>query len=178
LDLHGAYLIEPELLQDERGFFARVYCSEEFEQNGLNPRVAQCSTSFNRKRGTLRGMHYQIAPYAEVKLVRCTMGAIYDVIIDLRPKSPSYMKWIAVELSSTNRRSMYVPEGFAHGYQTLEDNTEVYYQISEAYHPDHARGVRWDDPSIGIKWPLADPILSDKDCSYPDIEPEGERTNL
>ncbi|HZS44670.1 MAG TPA: dTDP-4-dehydrorhamnose 3,5-epimerase family protein, partial [Blastocatellia bacterium] len=128
--LKGAYIIEPELLEDERGFFARVWCQKEFEDHGLNPRLAQCSISFNKRKGTLRGMHYQAKPFEEAKLVRCTRGAIYDVIVDLRPESESRYKWFACELTEQNRRMLYVPEGFAHGFQTLEDNTEVFYQIS------------------------------------------------
>lgn len=167
-EIKGAFIIEPELIEDERGFFARTFCQEEFKAHGLNFRVVQCNISFNKKRGTLRGMHYQIAPYQEAKLVRCTRGAIYDVIIDLRPESPTFKQWIAVELTAENRRMLYVPEGFAHGFQTLEDNTEVFYQMSEFYHPECARGVRWDDPAFGIEWPIITPILSERDRSYPD----------
>ena len=151
--LKGAFVLEPERQEDERGFFARTLCQEEFEAHGLNPRVVQCNISFNKKKGTLRGMHYQAAPYEEAKLVRCTMGAIYDVIIDLRPQSPTYKQWIAEELSTENRKMLYIPGGFAHGFQTLKDNTEVFYQMSGYYAPEHARGVRWDDPAFGIKWP-------------------------
>jgi dTDP-4-dehydrorhamnose 3,5-epimerase len=165
--LKGAYIIEPEPIADERGFFARTFCAREFEAHGLNPRLAQCNISYNARRGTLRGMHYQAAPHQEAKLVRCTMGAIYDVIIDLRPESPTFKHWIAVELTAENRLMLYVPTGFAHGFQTLEDNTEVFYQMSEFYHPECARGVRWDDPAFGIKWPILHPILSNKDRSYP-----------
>jgi len=169
--LKGAFIIEPQRLEDERGFFARTFCQEEFKARGLNPRVVQCNISFNKKRGTLRGMHYQVAPYEEARLVRCTKGAIYDVIIDLRPDSPTAMQWVAVELTADSRRMLYIPEGFAHGFQTLEDNTEVFYQMSEFYHPECARGVRWDDPALGIEWPLLNPILSAKDRSYPDFQP-------
>ncbi len=134
-------------------FFARTFCQKEFEAHRLNPRLVQCNISFNKKKGTLRGMHYQAAPYEEAKLVRCTMGAIYDVIIDLRPQSPTYKQWIAEELSTENRKMLYIPGGFAHGFQTLEDNTEVFYQMSGYYAPEHATGVRWDDPTFGIKLP-------------------------
>jgi|SRR3989344_9354067 len=165
--LKGAYIIEPERLEDERGFFARTFCQKEFETHSLNPRLAQCSISYNKRKGTLRGMHYQIAPMAEAKIIRCTMGAIYDVIIDLRPKSPTYCQWLAVELSGDNRKLLYIPEGFAHGFQTLEDDTEVFYQISEFYAPEYSHGVRWDDPAFGIEWPGDNTILSERDRNYP-----------
>ena len=164
--LKGAFIIEPERLEDDRGFFARTFCIEEFRKHGIEFRVVQCNISFNKKKGTLRGMHYQIAPYEEAKLVRCTRGAIYDVIIDLRPESPTFKQWIAVELTAENRRMLYVPKGFAHGFQTLEDNTEVFYQMSEFYHPEYARGVRWDDPAFGIEWPIKEIIVSAKDASW------------
>ena len=164
--LKGAFIIEPERLEDERGFFARTFCQKEFEAHGLNSRMVQCNISYNKHKGTLRGMHYQAAPMAEAKLVSCTRGAIYDVIIDLRPESPTYCQWLAEELNAENRMMMYVPEGFAHGFQTLEDDTEVFYQMSEFYSPEHARGVRWDDPAFGIKWALYNPIISIRDCSY------------
>jgi dTDP-4-dehydrorhamnose 3,5-epimerase len=164
--LAGAYLIELEQLDDERGFFARSFCQNEFKAHGLDPVVAQCNVSFNRKRGTLRGLHYQAEPHAEAKLVRCTRGAIWDVIVDLRKGSPTARKWHAVELTAENRRALYIPVGLAHGFQTLADDTEVLYQMSESYHPESARGVRWNDPAFGIAWPLADPVLSKKDESY------------
>jgi dTDP-4-dehydrorhamnose 3,5-epimerase len=165
--LPGLYIIEVDKMEDERGFFARTFCQHEFEAHGLNPRVAQCSTSFNKQKGTLRGMHYQVAPYAEVKVVRCTAGAIYDVAVDLRPDSPTYKQWVAVELTADNRRAIYIPAGCAHGFQTLVDNAEVYYQISEFYHAEAARGVRWDDPAFGVQWPLPEgPIMSERDRSY------------
>jgi dTDP-4-dehydrorhamnose 3,5-epimerase len=167
--LKGAFIIEPERLEDERGFFARSWCQREFEARGLNPRLVQCNISFNRKRGTLRGMHYQVSPHAEAKLVRCTMGAICDVIIDLRPGSRTFTQWLIAELTAENHRMLYIPEGFAHGFQTLEDNTEVFYQMSEFYHPECARGIRWNDPQFGIRWPLGDPIVSKKDQTYPDF---------
>jgi len=167
--LKGAFIIEPERTEDERGFFARTFCQEEFKAHGLNPRVVQCNISFNKKRGTLRGMHYQVAPCEEAKLVRCTSGAICDVIIDLRPDSSTFKQWIAVELTADNRRMLYIPEGFAHGFQTLEDNTEVFYQMSEFYHPECARGIRWNDPVFGIEWAVDELILSDKDRAYKDF---------
>jgi dTDP-4-dehydrorhamnose 3,5-epimerase len=164
--LKGAFVVDIEPREDERGFFARSWCADEFEKLGLNSDLFQCNISFNKKRGTLRGMHYQVEPYPEAKLVRCTMGAIYDVIIDLRAASPTFKQWISVELSAQNRRALYVPEDFAHGFQTLMDNTEVFYQMSEFYHPECARGLRWDDPMFGIHWPVADIIMSEKDQLY------------
>jgi len=165
--LKGVYLIDPENVRDERGFFARTFCQEEFKAHGLNPHIAQCSTSFNRKKGTLRGMHYQAAPCEEAKLVRCISGAIYDVALDLRPESPTFKRWVAVELSAENRKMLYIPEGCAHGFQTLVDNTEVFYQISEFYRPETARGVRWDDPAFGIKWPpVQTRIIPERDAGY------------
>ncbi len=169
--LAGAYIIDIERLEDERGFFARSWCEQEFREHGLNPRLAQCSISFNRQRGTLRGMHYQIAPDEEAKIVRCTAGSIHDVIIDLRPESPTFTRWVGVELSAENRRMLYVPEGFAHGFQTLADNSEVFYQISEFYAPASARGVRWNDPRFGITWPLEVTTMSDKDRLCKDFDP-------
>ena len=164
--LKGAYVIEPERLQDERGFFARTFCQREFEAHGLNPLLVQCSISFNAKKGTLRGMHYQVPPHQETKLVRCTQGAIYDVILDIHPASPTFKQWVAVELTADDRRALYIPAGFAHGFQTLADHTEVLYQMSEFYHPESARGARWDDPAFGITWPLPNPIVSQRDGSY------------
>ena len=165
--LKGAFIIEPERLEDERGFFARTFCQKEFEAHGLNPRMVQCNSSYNKHKGTLRGMHYQAAPMAEAKLVRCTRGAIYDVIIDMRHESPTYCKWLAEELNAENSKMIYIPEGFAHGFQTLEDDTEVFYQMSEFYSPEHARGVRWDDPIFGIEWHLNTKIISENDQNYP-----------
>jgi dTDP-4-dehydrorhamnose 3,5-epimerase len=167
--LKGAFIIEPEPMEDERGFFARTFDQKEFEGHGINPRVMQCNISFNKKRGTLRGMHYQIAPYQEAKLICCTNGTIYDVIIDLRRGSPTFKQWIAVELAAENHRMLYVPQGFAHGFQTLQDNAEVFYQMSEFYHPESARGVRWNDPAFGIVWPDDMRVISDKDRQYPDF---------
>jgi dTDP-4-dehydrorhamnose 3,5-epimerase len=168
--LKGAFLLDPEPKADARGFFARTFCVEEFKARGLDPRVAQCNISFNRRRGTLRGMHWQVAPRAESKLVRVTQGAIFDVIIDLRQQSPTFKRHFSVELSAANRRMLFIPEGFAHGFQTLADDTEVFYQMSEFYSADCARGVRWNDPAFAIRWPLPDPILNDRDRSWPDFE--------
>ncbi len=168
--LTGAFVLELEAVEDERGYFARTFCRDQFAAHGLNNEITQCSISYNARRGTLRGMHYQVEPQAEVKLVQCVRGKIFDVIIDLRPESETYRRWVGEELSGDNRRLLYVPEGFAHGFQTLEDDTAVYYQISEAYAPQSARGVRWNDPAFGIKWPLIDPIISEKDRLLPDYE--------
>ena len=168
--LKGAYIIEIEPIEDERGFFARSFCAEEFEKYGLNPYIAQCNISYNQKKGTLRGIHYQVAPHAEAKLVRCTRGAIYDVALDLRKDSPTFKQWVATELSANNHRMFYIPEGIAHGFQTLEDHTEVFYQMSEFYHPESVRGVRWNDPLFGIEWPLSKPIFSHRDCFFDDFE--------
>lgn len=167
--LPGAFIIEPEPLEDERGFFARTFCAHEFERQGLNLRLVQCSISYNRLKGTLRGMHYQSSPHTEAKLVRCTRGAIYDVIVDLRLESPGYRRWSAVELTAENRRALYIPDGFAHGFQTLDNDTEVLYQMSEFFHPESARGVRWDDPAFHIEWPEAMRIISPKDLAYPNF---------
>jgi len=163
--LKGPYIIELEPLEDERGFFARSFCQKEFEEHGLNPFIVQCNVSFNKEKGTLRGMHYQVAPHEEAKLVSCIKGAIYDVIIDLRPDSATYCQWFAVELSAENYKMLYVPESFAHGFQTLEDNTVVFYQMSEFFHPECAGGVRWDDPAFEIEWPIKKLIVSSKDKS-------------
>ena len=160
-------MIEMEPHRDERGYFARTWCREEFKAHSLNPNLAQCSTSFNRHRGTLRGVHYQIEPHAEAKLVRCTRGAIYDLIVDLRPESETFKRWLAVELSADNLLMLYVPEGFAHGFQTLEDNSEVFYQISEVYHPESSRGIRWDDPAFDFRWPIEERIMSERDKEFP-----------
>jgi dTDP-4-dehydrorhamnose 3,5-epimerase len=167
--LKGAYVIDPERLADERGFFARTWCRREFEAHGLDATLAQCSVSFNQKMGTLRGMHYQAAPHAEHKLVRCTTGIIYDVIVDLRPGSGTFRQWFAAELSADNRRMLYIPEGLAHGFLTLADNTEVFYQISEYYVPESARGVRWNDPAFAITWPVHPRIVSQRDSTYADF---------
>jgi len=166
--LKGAYLIEPERLADERGFFARSWCQREFDEHGLNSKLVQCNLSFNHKTGTLRGMHYQLPPFAETKLVRCTQGAIFDVIIDVRPMSPTFLQWIGVELTEENRHMLYVPQGFAHGFQTLVDGSEVFYQMSEFYAPDCARGLRWNDPAFAIRWPQAISAIAAKDQQYTD----------
>lgn len=170
--LPGVLIIELERQEDERGFFARSWDEREFAERGLNPRLAQCSVSFNARRGTLRGMHYQAKPYEEAKLVRCTAGAVYDVIVDLRPASSTYLQWEAVELSHDNHRMMYVPEGCAHGFQTLADRTEVFYQISQVYRPEYGRGVRWNDPAFGIRWPEPVRTISARDDRYPDFMPD------
>jgi dTDP-4-dehydrorhamnose 3,5-epimerase len=169
-ELKGAFVVELELLEDERGYFARTWSQEEFDSRGLNSKLVQCNSSFNKQLGTLRGMHYQIPPHEEAKLVRCTAGAIYDVIVDLREDSPTRSKWIGVELSARNRLMVYVPEGFAHGFQTLEDNTEVFYQVSAYYHQESARGVRWDDPAFGVDWPLGISVISERDRSHPFLD--------
>lgn len=167
-ELRDAYIVELERREDNRGFFARTWCQHEFEQHGLVATIAQANMSFNHTRGTLRGMHFQRAPYAETKLVRAVRGAIYDVIIDLRPDSPTYKRWIGVELSADNRRALFVPEGFAHGFQTLEDNTDVMYQVSQFYTPGAEGGLRYNDPTFEIVWPIPVSIISDKDASWPD----------
>jgi dTDP-4-dehydrorhamnose 3,5-epimerase len=169
LTVHGAFLVAPEPRVDTRGFFARTWCAEEFARHGLEATIAQCSISRSHRKGTLRGMHYQTAPHEEAKLVRCIRGAIHDVIIDIRPSSPTYLRHHAVELSAHNRLSLYVPRGVAHGFQTLEDDTEVGYQMSVAHAPDHASGVRWNDPSFGITWPIVPPIILERDSAYPDF---------
>ncbi len=169
-NLQDAHVIELELMQDPRGFFARTFCGREFEKHGLKPTVAQANVSFNHKKGTLRGMHYQVRPAAETKLVRCTSGAIYDVIIDLRPESPSYLQHFGVELSAENRKALYVPELFAHGYITLTDGAEVIYQVGEFYSPGYERGIRYDDPKFAIKWPVPIEVISDKDAKWAPFE--------
>jgi dTDP-4-dehydrorhamnose 3,5-epimerase len=169
--LKGAFIIDLERLEDERGFFARSWCEREAAAHGLHPRWVQCNISFNKQKATLRGMHYQSAPSEEAKLVRCTMGAIYDVIIDLRPDSSTFRQWLAAELSAENRRILYIPEGFAHGFLTLDDNTEIFYQMSAFYAPAHARGVRWNDSAFAIEWPIEARVISDQDRNYPDFRP-------
>jgi len=162
--------IRLERKADERGFFARTWCQREFEQQGLNPQLVQCSISFNPRRGTLRGMHYQSAPHAEAKVVRCTSGAIHDVVIDMRRQSPTFKDWIGVTLTAENRDMIYIPEGCAHGFITLEDESEIFYQMSEFHYPEAARGVRWDDPAFGIAWPMKPELISERDRNYPDCE--------
>lgn len=187
--LKGAYIIELEPLEDERGFFARSFCKKEFEKHNLNFHIVQCNISYNKKRGTLRGMHYQTAPHQEAKIVSCTNGSIVDVIIDLRPDSPTYCQWFAIELTAhssplpahssetahcspliANYKMLYIPEGFAHGFQTLEDETAVFYQMSEFYHSECARGVRFNDPVFNIKWPIPEIIISERDRSFQDFK--------
>ena len=171
-ELEGAWLVDLDPREDERGFFARAWDRAEFAEHGLSTELVQCNVSFNHRKGTLRGMHFQNAPHAEVKLVRCTRGAIYDVIVDLRASSPTHTRWLGVELTAENRRALYVPEGFAHGYQTLVDGTETTYQVSAFYAPGAERGVRWDDPAFGIEWPDPDrPVMSEKDRAWPDYRP-------
>lgn len=165
-ELKGAFTVALEPRRDHRGFFSRTFCAREFEAHNLKPAVAQCNLSFNHSKGTLRGMHYQLHPATETKFIRCTKGAIYDVIIDLRPDSDTYLQHIAVELSAENRLALYVPEMFAHGYQALTDNTEIIYQVSEFYTPNQERGLRYDDPALGIEWPLPITEISDKDANW------------
>ncbi len=169
LFLAGAFVIEPEPIADERGFFARTFCSEEFAAHGLDPSLVQCSISFNRRKGTLRGMHYQTKPHEEVKLVRCTMGAIYDVIVDLRLESSTFKRWVGVELSAENRKAIYIPKGFAHGFLTLADESEVTYHMSEFFHAECAAGVRWNDAAFAIDWPNEIKVMSERDKNYPEF---------
>ena len=166
-NLTSAFVIELEPLADERGFFARTFCREEFDAQGLCSSWVQCNLSYNYRPGTIRGLHYQSPPFAEVKLVRCTKGAVWDVIIDLRASSPTYMRWEAVELTEENHKMIYVPQGFAHGYQTLEEDCEVFYQVSNFYQPGYEKGLRWDDPAFAIKWPLSVTSVSEKDRGHP-----------
>jgi dTDP-4-dehydrorhamnose 3,5-epimerase len=168
--LKGAFIIDLENREDNRGFFARTFCAKEFEDHGLKPTVAQCNLSFNHKKGTLRGMHYQVPPAAETKLIRCTRGAIYDVIVDMRPESPTYLAHIGVELTEDNRRALYVPELFAHGYLALTDGAEVTYQVGEFYTPGYERGLRYDDPILGIEWPTEITVISEKDAAWALLE--------
>lgn len=168
--LPGVFEIQIEPHSDLRGFFARTWCEKEFEDHGLNGNLVQCSVSLNLRKGTLRGMHYQAAPFAETKVVRCTAGEIYDVILDLRPESPTFKQWIALPLSAETRNSIYVPHGCAHGFLTLTDNSEILYQMSEFYHPELSRGVRWNDPAFQIAWPEKVEVISERDQTYPDFE--------
>jgi dTDP-4-dehydrorhamnose 3,5-epimerase len=168
--LNGAYVIEPDKMRDERGFFARTFCQREFAVHGIDSMTVQCNISFNGIRGTLRGMHLQKAPYGEARLIRCTRGAIHDVIIDLRRDSATFKRWFAVQLTAKNHKMIYVPQGFAHGFLTLEEDTEVFYQMSEFYRPEFAFGVRWNDPSFGIDWPFTPTVLSERDRHYDDFE--------
>ncbi len=173
LELPGAFLIELDRIEDERGFFARTFCRDEFAEHGLATEIVQANTAFNRRKGTLRGMHFQAAPHEEAKLVRCTRGAVYDVIVDLRRDSPTFTRWVSVELTVENDTMLYVPEGFAHGYQTLEDETETSYLMSRRYEPSAGRGVRWDDPAFGIEWPdEGDRTMNERDRTWPDFSPD------
>lgn len=167
LELEGLCLVEPERRTDPRGFFARTFCEKEFAAAGLPSRFPQCNVSYNRARGSLRGLHYQARPHPEGKLVRCTRGAIFDVAVDIRPESPTFCRWAGVELSAENRLALYIPPGFAHGFQTLGDDCEVFYQMSEPYHQDLARGLRWNDPAFGIAWPIPEPAMSERDAALP-----------
>ena len=169
--LPGAYIVELAPHYDDRGFFSRSWCQREFQEHGLNPNLVQCNISYNPKKGTLRGMHIQLPPFGEAKLVRCTRGSIYDAIIDLRNSSPTYLQWISVELTAENRIALFVPEGFAHGFQTLEDDTEIFYQMSEFYSPGSTAGVRWNDNAFAIQWPLPVSVISAKDASLSDFHP-------
>jgi dTDP-4-dehydrorhamnose 3,5-epimerase len=167
--LKGIFIIELEKHRDERGYFARTWCRNEFKENGLNSNLAQANTALSFQKGTLRGMHYQIAPYEETKIIRCIRGSVFDVVIDIRPDSITYGQWLGVELSFENQTMLYVPEGFAHGYKTLENNSEVFYLVSQFYTPDAERGIRWDDPAFNITWPeTSDLIISEKDKNWPD----------
>jgi dTDP-4-dehydrorhamnose 3,5-epimerase len=174
LEIAGVYLVELDKHMDERGFFARSWCEEEFENQGLNSRLSQCNLSYNYRKGTLRGMHMQRSPFEEAKLVRCIKGSIYDVVLDLRDQSPTKLKWIALELTSEERNMIYIPEGCAHGYQTLEDDTELFYQMSTLYNAESSVGFRWDDPAFQIYWPVPNPIMNDKDRSYRLLEEVGD----
>ena len=166
----GVFEICPDFLKDERGFFARTWCQKEFEAHNLNSHLVQCSVSFNARKGTLRGIHYQTGEHAEAKLVRCTKGSIYDVALDIRRDSPTFRRWVAVVLSAEERNMLYVPEGCAHGFLTLQDDAEVSYQMSQFYHPQSARGVRWDDPAFRIGWPGRVEVISERDRTYPNFE--------
>jgi dTDP-4-dehydrorhamnose 3,5-epimerase len=165
--LSGAFILDPERREDARGHFARTFCRREFEAHGLKPDIAQANVAWNARKGTLRGMHYQVAPAAETKLVRCTRGALWDVIVDLRPESPTFLEHVGVELSAENGRQLFVPELFAHGYITLADDTEAAYQVGEFYAPDAERGIRFDDPALGIAWPIPVTVISEKDAAWP-----------
>jgi dTDP-4-dehydrorhamnose 3,5-epimerase len=168
--LEGAWIVEPEPYEDSRGLFARTYCAQEFRNQGLLDAFVQCNTSWNTLKGTIRGLHYQLPPSSEVKLVRCTAGALLDLIVDLRPGSPTYLQHVGVELTARDRLALYIPEMFAHGFQTLEDGTEVFYQMSEFYAPKLARGIRFDDPKLAIEWPLPVTLISDQDLNWPTLQ--------
>lgn len=166
IELSGAYIVRPKIVEDSRGFFARTYCREEFKAKGLECDFVQCNVSFNHAAGTVRGLHYQAEPHAEVKIVRCVSGAIFDVIVDLRPESPTFRRWYGLELTAENRLALYIPKGFAHGFQTLADQTEVFYQMANFYHPESAAGIRWNDPSLGIPWPRPVVSVSERDSAF------------
>ncbi len=168
--LQGAFIIEPDLIEDDRGFFARIFCRREFEGQALNTDFVQQNISFNRSKGTIRGMHYRVRPHAEAKIVRCTRGAAYDVIVDLRAKSPTFMKWAAIDLTAENHRSIYIPDGFSHGFMTLTDETELTYLHSSFYEASAERGIRFDDPSLAIAWPARPRVISDRDSNFPYID--------
>ena len=177
--IRGAFVIEVEKRADARGFFGRAFCRKEFEAQGIRLEVLQANVGFNRSRGTLRGLHYQVPPFEEGKLVRCTAGALYDVIVDLRPESPTFKGWLGVELTAENRTMLYIPEGCAHGYLTLGDCTEIYYMVTQFYTPHAERGVRWNDPAFGIEWPISeDLVISEKDRSWPDWHEETTRGRI
>lgn len=167
--LKGAYSIDLEKREDDRGFFARIWCRDEFSKHGLNTKLVQGNMSYTAKKGTLRGLHYQVSPFQETKVIRCTRGALFDVIIDMRSNSPTFKQWIGVELSASNYRMLYVPEGFAHGFVTLQDDTEATYLVTEFYNKESERGIRYNDPSINIQWPIAIEHISEKDNSWPDL---------
>lgn len=171
LPLEGAYLIEQDLINDERGFFSRLFCPEEVRLQGIDPQILQINNSYSAAKGTLRGMHYQLPPKQEMKWVRCIRGAIYDVILDLRPSSPTFGQWYGETLSADNRRMMYVPKGFAHGFLTLTEPSEIIYFVSESYSKEKERGVRWNDPAFSIRWPFAPQVISEKDRAHPDFDP-------
>lgn len=167
--IDGVYIVELEKFEDNRGFFARAWCREEFEKQGLNPNLVQCNFAFNKKKGTLRGMHFQGKPFEEAKFIRCSKGSIFDVAVDVRPDSPTFKQYVSVNLTATNYYGFYIPEGCAHGYQALEDNSELFYQMSCAHAPDHAKVFRWNDPVVGIDWPIKEPIILPRDNEYPDL---------
>jgi len=170
--LKGVFVIELEKRGDDRGFFARLFCENEFRQHGLNPKIVQMNNSLSTTCGTLRGIHYQLAPKAEDKTFRCVRGALFDVVIDLRPESPTFLKHVTVELTAENRKLIHVPQGCANSFMTIEDNTEIFYFTSEFYSPQHERGLRYNDPALGIKWPMVPVVISDKDTRHPDFNPE------
>jgi dTDP-4-dehydrorhamnose 3,5-epimerase len=176
--LAGAYVIEPKRITDDRGFFARLWCKNELKEHGLNTTIAQTNIGVSTKKGTLRGLHFQVAPHAEVKIVRCPRGAIYDMIVDLRPTSATFKKWFGVELTESNNKAIYVPEGFAQGYITLEDDTEIYYHTTECFAPGSASGVRYNDPAFGITWPLDPQVISKQDADWPDYLPRSASINF